>query len=66
MLHPHPKGCGFRLCISDITINYRLLKLTLVEMIIRQGYYFRKYGFLAAAGIHFWTDISWHVVYGMI
>jgi len=18
MLHPHPKGCGFRICISDI------------------------------------------------
>jgi membrane protease YdiL (CAAX protease family) len=26
--------------------------------------YLRKYGFLAAAGIHFWTDIFWHVVYG--
>lgn len=26
--------------------------------------YFRKYGFLAAVGIHFWTDIVWHVVYG--
>ncbi len=20
MLHPHPKGCGFRICISDIRI----------------------------------------------
>lgn len=23
-----------------------------------------KYGFVAAVGIHFWTDIVWHVVYG--
>jgi len=30
------------------------------------AYYFRKYGFLAAVGIHFWTDIVWHVVYGII
>lgn len=30
------------------------------------AYYFRKYGFLTAVGIHFWTDIVWHVVYGTI
>ena len=30
------------------------------------AYYFRKYGFLAAVGIHFWTDIIWHVVYGLL
>lgn len=30
------------------------------------AYYFRKYGFLAAVGIHFWTDIIWHAVWGMI
>jgi hypothetical protein len=30
------------------------------------AYYFRKYGFLAAVGIHFWTDVVWHVVYGLI
>jgi membrane protease YdiL (CAAX protease family) len=28
------------------------------------AYYFRKYGFLAPVGIHFWADIVWHVVYG--
>ena len=28
------------------------------------AYYFRKFGFLAAVGIHFWTDIVWHVIYG--
>lgn len=30
------------------------------------AYYFRKFGFLAAVGIHFWTDLIWHVVWGMI
>jgi len=30
------------------------------------AYYFRKFGFLAAVGIHFWTDIVWHVIWGMI
>jgi membrane protease YdiL (CAAX protease family) len=28
------------------------------------AYYFRKYGFLAPVGIHFWADMVWHVVYG--
>ena len=28
------------------------------------AYYFRKFGFLAAVGIHFWTDVIWHVVWG--
>lgn len=30
------------------------------------AYYFRKYGFLAAVGIHFWADIVWHVIYGVV
>jgi hypothetical protein len=28
--------------------------------------YFRRYGFLAAVGIHFWADVVWHVVWGLI
>lgn len=27
-------------------------------------YYFRRYGFLAAVGVHFWTDVVWHVIWG--
>ncbi|UCH10582.1 MAG: CPBP family intramembrane metalloprotease [Fidelibacterota bacterium] len=45
----------------------------LAEIILLNGvisifaaYYFRKYGFLAAVGIHFWTDIVWHVVWGVM
>lgn len=30
------------------------------------AYYFKKYGFLAAVGIHFWTDLVWHVLFGLI
>ena len=26
----------------------------------------RKYGFLAAVGIHFWADVVWHVLYGLV
>lgn len=44
----------------------------LVEIFLLNGvisifaaYYFRKYGFLAAVGIHFWTDIIWHVIWGL-
>lgn len=30
------------------------------------AYYWRKYGFLAAVGIHFWADVVWHVIWGAI
>lgn len=30
------------------------------------AYYLRKYGFIAAVGIHFWADIIWHVIWGLI
>jgi len=45
----------------------------LSEMILLNGvlsllaaYYFRKWGFLAPVGIHFWTDVVWHVVWGAL
>ncbi len=30
------------------------------------AYYFRKYGFLAAVGIHFWNNVVWHVIWGAL
>lgn len=27
---------------------------------------FKKAGFLAAVGVHFWADIVWHVIYGLL
>jgi len=45
----------------------------LVEIFLLNGafsifaaYYFRIYGFLAAVGIHFWTDVVWHVIWGAL
>ncbi|MDJ0756279.1 MAG: CPBP family glutamic-type intramembrane protease [Ardenticatenaceae bacterium] len=45
----------------------------LTEIILLNGvlslfaaYYFKEYGFLAAVGIHFWVDIVWHVIWGML
>lgn len=47
--------------------------MLLVEIILLNGvlalfaaYYFRKYGFLAAVGIHTWADIVWHVLWGLM
>ena len=44
----------------------------MVEMILLNGvlsllaaHYYRQYGFLAAVGIHFWTDVVWHVIWGL-
>jgi hypothetical protein len=49
-----------------------LSPLLYAEIIILNGavslfaaYYMRKYGFLAAVGIHFWCDIVWHVIWGL-
>jgi membrane protease YdiL (CAAX protease family) len=30
------------------------------------AHYLRKSGFLAPMGLHFWTDVVWHVVWGVI
>jgi len=30
------------------------------------AYGLRHYGLLAAVGVHFWTDVVWHVVWGAI
>jgi hypothetical protein len=30
------------------------------------AHYFRKFGFLAPVGIHFWTDVIWHVIWGAL
>jgi hypothetical protein len=45
----------------------------MIELLLLNGlislvgaYYFRKYGFLATAGIHFWADVVWHVLWGAV
>jgi len=44
----------------------------IVEMVLLNGalsliaaYLLRRYGFLAAVGVHFWADVVWHVVWGL-
>jgi hypothetical protein len=44
----------------------------LVELLLLNGtlslvaaHHLRAYGFLASVGVHFWTDVVWHVVWGM-
>lgn len=32
---------------------------------ISAAYYLRKFGLLAAVGVHFWADIVWHVLWGL-
>jgi membrane protease YdiL (CAAX protease family) len=45
----------------------------ILEMLILNGglaliaaWIYRRYGILAAMGVHFWTDIVWHVIWGSI
>jgi hypothetical protein len=47
--------------------------MLLAEMILLNGilslfaaHYFKKYGFLAPVGIHFWADIFWHAIWGLV
>ncbi len=44
-----------------------LLQIFLLSGLISifAAYYFRKYGYLAAVGVHFWTDVIWHTVWGL-
>ncbi len=45
----------------------------IIEMLVLNGFVgiiagreMIKYGFVAAVGIHFWTDIVWHAIYGAL
>lgn len=45
----------------------------LAEIVLLNGvlsllaaFYLRNYGFLAAIGVHFWTDVVWHVLWGLV
>lgn len=57
---------GFK-SIADVSVPL-IIEIFLLNGIVglSAAYYFRKYGFLAAAGIHFWVDIVFHVIFGLI
>lgn len=52
--------------ISDIPAGL-MAEIVLLNGVLSlfAAYYLRKYGFLAPVGIHFWTDIVWHVIWGL-
>ncbi len=53
--------------IADLPLLFASEILLLNSLVsLFAAYYFRKYGFLAAVGIHFWADIIWHVIYGVV
>jgi len=35
-------------------------------MALVAAFFFRKYGFLAPVGVHFWADVVWHVIWGVL
>lgn len=57
------KGFSSPVQIPMIVIGEMLLLNGIVSFFA--AYYFKKLGLLAAVGIHFWTDIVWHVVFGL-
>jgi membrane protease YdiL (CAAX protease family) len=52
--------------ITDIP-HVLMLEIILLNGVLSlfAAYYFRRYGFLAAVGIHFWVDVVWHVIWGV-
>jgi hypothetical protein len=47
--------------------------MLLAELLVLNGlislaaaYLFRRYGFLAPVGVHFWCDVVWHVLWGIL
>lgn len=60
------------LMLKGLASPAQIPPLTLGEMVflnsalsLPAAYLFRKNGILAAMGVHFWTDIVWHVIYGL-
>ncbi|MDD1668594.1 MAG: CPBP family glutamic-type intramembrane protease [Methanomicrobiales archaeon] len=59
--------------LFGLTSFQQIPAVFLVEVLFLNGvlslvaaYYFKKSGFLAAVGVHFWTDIVWHVIFGLL
>ncbi|GAB6139065.1 CPBP family glutamic-type intramembrane protease [Halanaerobaculum tunisiense] len=52
--------------ISQLSLNL-IIELFIINGLLSvfAAYYFKRYGFLAAVGIHFWADIVFHVLWGL-
>lgn len=60
------------MAIEGLNSISQIPPLIVVEIIVLNStlsipaaYYFKKYGILSAMGVHFWTDIVWHAIYGL-
>ena len=61
------------MALLDLKAVDEIPPVLMAEIILLNGvvslfaaYYFRRFGFLAPVGMHFWTDVVWHVVWGII
>jgi hypothetical protein len=59
--------------IWGVTNPMQLSPALLLEVLLMNGlisivgaYYFKKFGLLATMGVHFWADIIWHMVWGLL
>jgi hypothetical protein len=59
------------MAIMDFEALQAIPPALIIELVLLNGvlslfaaYYLKIYGFLAAVGIHFWTDVVWHVIWG--
>lgn len=66
----HLPSMLFALGVQDVS---EIPLALMAEIIVLNGvlslfaaHYLRKSGFLAPVGIHFWTDVVWHVIWGML
>jgi membrane protease YdiL (CAAX protease family) len=66
----HLPALMYMLGVSELS---QLSPVLLVQIILLNGvvslfaaHYYRKSGFLAPVGIHFWADIVWHVLWGAL
>jgi len=59
--------------LMNVTDPSKLSPVLLIEIFLLNGvmslvgaYLFKKSGFLATIGVHFWADVIWHVMWGMV
>ena len=53
--------------IADIPVGFGAEMLLLNgSLAVAAAIFMRRWGILAAVGLHFWTDVGWHVVWGSL
>jgi hypothetical protein len=64
---------GTAMILAGVSSPAALHPVMLAEMMVLNGllglvagWVFRRDGLLAAAGVHFWADIIWHVLFGLL